>query len=89
VAWTPRALAAVAYLAVGGTVFTYLGLYWLLPRVSLLVIGTIPLVDTTVALTLGTLVAGEALTGPLLLGTALVLGASAISVSLEGERPAA
>jgi drug/metabolite transporter (DMT)-like permease len=79
-AFTPRALAAVAYLAVGGTVFTYLGLYWLIPRVSLLVIGTIPLVDTTVALALGTLVAGEPVSAPLLLGAGLVLGASALSV---------
>lgn len=82
-AFTPRALAAVAYLAVGGTVFTYLGLYWLIPRVSLLAIGTIPLVDTTVALTLGTLVAGEPVTVPLLAGAGLVLAASALSVSTE------
>ena len=81
VAFTPRALGAIAYLAVGGTVFTYLGLYWLIPRVSLVTIGTIPLVDTTVALTLGTLVAGEPVTGPLLLGAGLVLGASALSAS--------
>jgi drug/metabolite transporter (DMT)-like permease len=87
-AFTPRALAAVAYLAVGGTVFTYLGLYWLIPRVSLLVIGTIPLVDTAVALTLGTLVAGEPLTAPLLAGAALVLGASALSVRAEAPRGA-
>jgi drug/metabolite transporter (DMT)-like permease len=87
-AWTPRALAATGYLALGGTVFTYLGLYWLLPRMSLLAVGTIPLVDTTVALTLGTLVAGEPVTAPLLAGAALVLGASALSVSMERERPA-
>ena len=82
-AFTPRALAAVAYLAVGGTVFTYLGLYWLLPRVSLLVVGTIPLVDTTVALTLGTVVAGEPVTAPLLVGAGLVLAASALAASSE------
>jgi drug/metabolite transporter (DMT)-like permease len=83
ITFTPRALAAIAYLAVGGTVFTYLGLYWLIPRVSLLAIGTIPLVDTTVALTLGTLVAGEPVTTPLLVGAGLVLAASALSVSTE------
>lgn len=89
VAFTPRALGALAYLAVGGTVFTYLGLYWLIPRVSLLAIGTIPLVDTTVALTLGTLVAGEPLTPPLVLGAGLVLAASALSVRAEGPPAAA
>lgn len=89
VAWTARALGAVAWLAVAGTVLTYLGLYWLIPRVSLLAIGTIPLVDTTVALTLGTLVAGEPFTAPLALGAGLVLGASALSVRAERAGPAA
>lgn len=79
-AFTPRAAAAVAYLAVGGTVLTYLGFYWLLPRVSLVAVGTIPLVDTTVALALGTLVAGEPITGTLVAGAALVLAASALSI---------
>ncbi len=83
-AFTPSALGALAYLVVGGTVFTYLGFYWLLSRVSLVTIGTIPLVDTTVALTLGTLVAGEPVTGPLVIGAGLVLGASALSI--RGER---
>jgi drug/metabolite transporter (DMT)-like permease len=80
-AWTPKALASIGYLALGGTVLTYVGLYWLLPRVSLVAVGTIPLVDTTVALTLGTLVAGERLTGPMLAGAALVLLAGALSIS--------
>ena len=80
-AWTARALGAIGYLAVGGTVLTYLGLYWLLPRISLVAVGTIPLVDTTVALTLGTLVAGERLTAAMLAGAALVLAATALSIS--------
>ena len=79
--WTARALGSIAYLALGGTVLTYVGLYWLLPRVSLVVVGTIPLVDTTVAVALGTLVAGERLTAAMLAGAALVLLASALSIS--------
>lgn len=82
--FTPSALGALAYLALGGTVLTYLGFYWLLARVSLVTIGTIPLVDTTVALTLGTLVAGEPVTAPLVVGAGLVLAASALSIG--GER---
>ncbi|MBK9518569.1 MAG: DMT family transporter [Anaeromyxobacter sp.] len=82
--FTPSALGALAYLALGGTVLTYLGFYWLLARVSLVTIGTIPLVDTTVALTLGTLVAGEPVTAPLVAGAGLVLAASALSIG--GER---
>ncbi len=89
-AWTARAFGSIGYLALGGTVLTYLGLYWLLPRVSLVAVGTIPLVDTTVALTLGTLVAGERLTGLMLAGAALVLLASALSISrAPAEAPGA
>ena len=80
-AWTPRAVGAIGYLAVGGTVLTYLGLYWLLPRISLVAVGSIPLVDTTVAMALGTLVAGERLTASMLAGAALVLTATALSVA--------
>jgi drug/metabolite transporter (DMT)-like permease len=79
-AWTARALGSIGFLAVGGTVLTYLGLYWLLPRISLVAVGSIPLVDTTVAVTLGTLVAGERLTGLMLAGGALVLLAAGLSI---------
>jgi drug/metabolite transporter (DMT)-like permease len=86
-AWTARALGSIGYLAVGGTVLTYMGLYWLLPRVSLVAVGSIPLVDTTVALTLGTLVAGERLTLVMLGGAALVLAAAALSISRSPVEP--
>jgi len=82
--WTARALGSIGYLALGGTVLTYVGLYWLLPRISLVAVGSIPLVDTTVAVGLGTLVAGERLTAAMLAGAALVLLASALSI---GNRP--
>ena len=80
-AWTARSLGAIGYLALGGTVLTYVGLYWLLPRISLVAVGAIPLVDTTVAMTLGTVVAGERLTPAMLGGAALVLLAAALSIS--------
>jgi len=79
-AWTARALGSIGYLALGGTVLTYLGLYWLLPRISLVAVGSIPLVDTTVAVTLGTLVAGEHLTPLMVAGGGLVLLAAALSI---------
>jgi drug/metabolite transporter (DMT)-like permease len=82
---TPRALGSIAWLAVGGTVLTYLGLYWLIPRVPLVAIGSIPLVDTTVAVLLGTLVAGERFTPALAAGAVLVLAASALSI--RGNSP--
>jgi drug/metabolite transporter (DMT)-like permease len=87
-AWTARALGSIGYLALGGTVLTYVGLYWLLPRIPLVAIGSIPLIDTTVALTLGTLLAGERLTLTMLGGAALVLLAAALSIS-SAARPGA
>lgn len=84
-AWTARAFGSIGYLALGGTVLTYLGLYWLLPRISLVAVGSIPLVDTTVAVTLGTLVAGEHLTPLMVAGAGLVLLAAALSVGKAPE----
>jgi len=80
-AWTSRAVLATGWLTVGGTVLTYLGFYWLLPRLPLAAVGTVPLLDTTVAMGLAVLVGHEPLTTQLLLGTGLVLGAAALSIS--------
>lgn len=74
--WTPRAVAALLYLSVFGTAVTYLGLYWLVPRVPLAAIGALPLLDTTVAVGLGAAVGGEPLAWNMALGGALVLVAA-------------
>jgi drug/metabolite transporter (DMT)-like permease len=78
-AFTPRAIGAVAYLAIFATVITYLGLYWLMPRVPLAVVATIPLLDTTLAVALGAAVLGEPLTWNLAAGGAMVLAAAALA----------
>ena len=44
-------------------------------------VGTIPLLDTTVAMLLAVLVAGEPLTPSLAAGAGLVLSAAALSIS--------
>lgn len=86
VAFTPSALAALGYLAVFATALTYVGLYWLVPRVSIAAIGAIPLLDTTVAVALGALLLGEELTWHLAAGGALVLaGAALASRGATGE----
>jgi drug/metabolite transporter (DMT)-like permease len=77
--WSPRALGAVAYLAVFGTALPYLALFWLLSRVPVAAIGAIPLLDTTVAVTLGALVLHEPIGWNLLGGGALVLGGAALA----------
>lgn len=73
VAWTPRAMGALVYLALGATVLTYQLLYWLLPRVPLAAIGAIPLLDTLVAVSLGVVLLDERVTLPLIAGGALIL----------------
>jgi drug/metabolite transporter (DMT)-like permease len=77
--FTPTAVFALFYLAVLGTAVTYLFLFWLIPRVPLSAIGAIPLLDTTVAVILGTAVLGEAVGWPLLAGGALVLTGAALA----------
>jgi drug/metabolite transporter (DMT)-like permease len=78
-AFTPRALAAVVYLAVFATAVTYLGLYWLIPRVPISAIGAIPLLDTTVAVALGALLLDERVGWHLAAGGAMVLAAAAVA----------
>jgi drug/metabolite transporter (DMT)-like permease len=80
--WTPRAAAALGYLAVFGTAVPYLLLFWLLPRVPVAAIGAIPLVDTMLAVCLGSFVLGEPIGWHLLGGGALVLIAAAIANGL-------
>jgi len=80
--WTPRAAVAVVYLAICGTAVPYLLLFWLLPRVPVAAIGAIPLVDTTLAVFLGSVVLGERVGWHLLGGGALVLIAAAIANGL-------
>ncbi len=78
-AFTLSAMGAVAYLAVCGTVLTYGCLYWLLPRVPLSFVATIPLLDTTLAVCLGALLLRERLGWHLALGGAMVLGAAVLA----------
>jgi len=71
--WTPAAWGSLAYLTVFGTALTFVGLFWLIKRVPVSIIGTIPLVDTLIAVVLGGLVLGEKLPVRTLVGGALIL----------------
>src|SRR5262245_12940375 len=71
--WTASAIASLAYLAIFGTALAFAGLFWLIPRVRVAVIGTIPLTDTVIALLLGAAILGERLSARVLAGGVLIL----------------
>jgi drug/metabolite transporter (DMT)-like permease len=71
--WTPPAIGALVYLAIFGTAVTFAGLFWLIKRVPISVVSTIPLVDTLIAVILGAIVLGERLPARTLAGGALIL----------------
>jgi drug/metabolite transporter (DMT)-like permease len=77
--WTASAFASLAYLALFGTVLTFAGLFWLIPRVPVSVIGTIPLVDTLIAVLLGSLFLRERLSPRILAGGVLILAGVVLS----------
>jgi drug/metabolite transporter (DMT)-like permease len=71
--WTASAIGSLAYLAIFGTALAFAGLFWLIPRVPVAVIGTIPLTDTVIAILLGAAILGERLSLRVLAGGALIL----------------
>ncbi len=87
--WTPRAFAALLYLAIPGTVVTFLALFWLFPRVPMALIGAIPLIDTVVAIALGAIILGEQVDWRLGLGGAFVLAGAALASRIRVDAPSA
>ncbi len=85
--WTPRAVGTLLYLAIPGTVVTFLALFWLIPRIPMVVIGIIPILDTLIAVALGAAILREPIGGRLLLGGALVLSGAAFAT--RARSPAA
>lgn len=83
--WTASAVASLAYLALFGTALTFVGLFWLIPRVPVSIVGTIPLVDTLIAVLLGAWILGEKLSARVLIGGLLILSGVALAVR---SRPA-
>jgi drug/metabolite transporter (DMT)-like permease len=86
--WSLRAVLSLSYLALFGTALAFAGLFWLIPRVPVSVIGTIPLADTVIAAALGAVVLGERLSPRALFGTLLILGGVGLTVSQSPSRRA-
>jgi drug/metabolite transporter (DMT)-like permease len=71
--WTPRALFCLFYLAIPGSAFAFLLLYWLLPRMSVTNLQTISFITPPGAVAFGWLLAGETFSLWSLAGGALIL----------------
>ena len=85
--WTASALLSLAYLAVFGTALAFAGLFWLIPRVPVAVVGTIPLTDTAIAVVLGAALLHEKLPGRVFAGGGLIL-AGVIATMSQPRRAA-
>ncbi len=71
--WTSRAILSLLYLAVVGSSFTFLLLYWLMPRMSVTNLQTISLITPPGAIALGWAFGGERLSAWSLVGAGFVL----------------
>ncbi|HXA09119.1 MAG TPA: EamA family transporter [Chthoniobacterales bacterium] len=71
--WTGRAIFCLLYLAVVGSSFTFLLLYWLMPRMSVTNLQTISLITPPGAIALGWALGDERLSAWSLLGAGFVL----------------
>lgn len=70
---TERGVLAVLYLAVIGSVVTFTSFYWLLKKVSVIIMSLIAFITPIVAIFLGWLLYGETLSEKHMFGTAFVL----------------
>ena len=87
--WTGRALFCLLYLAVIGSSFTFLLLYWLMPRMSVTNLQTISLITPPGAIALGWAFGGERLSAWALVGAGFVLiGVWMIFRRLDAAKPA-
>lgn len=84
--WTATSVFSLGYLAVFGTAMTFAGLFWLIPRVPVAVIGTIPLVDMVVATLLGAAILGETLSARVFAGAALILAGVSLAARPQPNR---
>ena len=83
VVWTPRGIAAVLYLVVGGSWIGYTSYIWLLRHVPTSKVSTYAYVNPVVAVFLGWLVLHEAIDRYILLGSAIIVASVIIVTSAK------
>jgi drug/metabolite transporter (DMT)-like permease len=81
-----RSLVAVSYLIVFGSIVGFVAYMWLLRVETASKVGTYAFVNPGIAVFLGWLAGGEALSGRILLATALMVSGVAILVTSKGEK---
>lgn len=87
--WTARAVFAVVYLAIAGTIIAFWLYYWLLNRVESSKAMTISLVTPLVAVIVGNLVLGEQLPLQTFFGGLMILGGVGLIVARRRAKPIA
>ena len=75
---SPEGMGSIVYLALCGTVFTFLTYYWLVARLPVVSVSLVAFITPLVAILIGVFVADEKLTLALAAGTALILGGVAL-----------
>jgi drug/metabolite transporter (DMT)-like permease len=77
--WSWSGVLSIAYLTILGSMITFAGYFWLLRRIAAGRAALIAYFTPLIALLIGNLVGGEAITLPTLIGTAMVLSGVAIA----------
>jgi drug/metabolite transporter (DMT)-like permease len=83
--WTARAVAALAYLTIPGSVIAFLMYYWLIRHTTVTWVLLIPLVTPLVAVLFGVLFAGETVGWHTAAGGAAIIAGVALAVLRRGE----
>ena len=78
----------MAYLVVFGSLVAFSAYTWLLAHAPVSLVATYAYVNPVVAVLLGAVVLGEAVTPPMLIGAAIILAAVAFIVSRSATRSA-
>ncbi|HEU4954914.1 MAG TPA: EamA family transporter [Gemmatimonadales bacterium] len=85
-AWTPVALASLAYLTVVGSVVAFLAYYWLIRHIEVTRVLLIPLITPLVAVGLGYAFLGERVTWGTAVGGTAILGGVGLALWNGGRR---
>jgi hypothetical protein len=81
-----RSWAALAYLAVAGSVVAFSAYVWVLGRLPVSTVATYAYVNPVIAVGVGALVLGEPIGGTVVVGGLVIVGAVALVVTAEGRK---